>query len=79
MVDILFLLTSINLHFYIVTYVHQVQCNVFDGFSGEVALTAGGGRRGLPLLKDTYEDVAMVSLNFAVPKNKVVAVFLFAR
>lgn len=38
-----------------------MQCNVFDGFSGEVALTAGGGRRGLPLLKDTYEDVALVN------------------
>lgn len=41
-----------------------VQCNVFDGFSGEVALTAGGGRRGLPLLKDTYEDVALVAIHF---------------
>lgn len=40
----------------------QVQCNVFDGFAGEIALTAGGGRRGLPLLKDTFEDVALVSL-----------------
>lgn len=39
-----------------------MQCNVFDDFSGEVALTAGGGRRGLPLLKDTFEDVALVSL-----------------
>lgn len=39
-----------------------MQCNVFDGFSGEVALTAGGGRRALPLLKDTFEDVALVSL-----------------
>jgi hypothetical protein len=44
-----------------------VQCNVFDGFSGEVALTAGGGRRGLPLLKDTYEDVALV--NFPTVNN----------
>jgi len=41
-----------------------VQCNVFDGFSAEVALTAGGGRRGLPLLKDTYEDVALVGLHY---------------
>jgi len=41
-----------------------VQCTVFDGFSGEVALTAGGGRRGLPLLKNSFEDVALVSLLF---------------
>lgn len=36
------------------------QCNVFDGVEGEVALTAGGGRRELPLLKNTFEDVALV-------------------
>lgn len=42
----------------------QIQCNVFDGFSGEVALTAGGGRRELPLLKNAFEDVALVSLTF---------------
>uniref|UniRef100_A0A7I4FDB0 Tocopherol cyclase n=1 Tax=Physcomitrium patens TaxID=3218 RepID=A0A7I4FDB0_PHYPA len=41
-----------------------MQCNVFDDFSGEVALTAGGGRRGLPLLKDTFEDVALVAVHF---------------
>ena len=39
----------------------QLQCTVFDGFSGEVALTAGGGRRGIPLFKDAFEDVALVS------------------
>lgn len=40
----------------------QVQCNVFEGVSGEVALTAGGGRRGLPALPGSFENVAMVSL-----------------
>lgn len=40
----------------------QAQCNVFDDVEGEVALTAGGGRRELPLLKNTFEDVALVSL-----------------
>jgi hypothetical protein len=39
----------------------QLQCTVFDGFCGEVALTAGGGRRRLPLLKDAFEDIALVS------------------
>lgn len=38
----------------------QVQCNVFDGVSGEVALTAGGGRRGLPFVPGRFEEVAMV-------------------
>ncbi|KAH7574246.1 hypothetical protein JRO89_XS03G0270500 [Xanthoceras sorbifolium] len=38
----------------------QVQCNVFKGASGEVALTAGGGLRQLPGLSDTYENAALV-------------------
>ncbi|KAG0622271.1 hypothetical protein M758_3G085900 [Ceratodon purpureus] len=41
-----------------------LQCTVFDGFSGEVALTAGGGRRGLPLFKNAYEDIALIGLHF---------------
>ncbi len=39
-----------------------MQCNVFEGVSGEVALTAGGGRRGLPALPGSFENVAMVLL-----------------
>jgi hypothetical protein len=39
-----------------------VQCNVFEGTFKDVALTAGGGRRGLPFFKNTFEDVALVSL-----------------
>lgn len=38
----------------------QVQCNVFEGASGEVALTAGGGLRQLPGLSDTFENAALV-------------------
>ncbi|CAM6089266.1 unnamed protein product [Calypogeia fissa] len=41
-----------------------VQCNVFEGVSGEVALTAGGGRRGLPLLAGSSEEVAMVGVHY---------------
>lgn len=42
-----------------VTFV-QVQCNVFEGASGEVALTAAGGLRQLPGLTETYENAALV-------------------
>lgn len=38
----------------------QVQCNVFEGASGEVSLTSGGGLRQLPGLSDTYENAALV-------------------
>lgn len=41
-----------------------VQCNVFDGVEGEVALTAGGGRRGLPFLPGQFEEVAMVGVHY---------------
>ncbi|CAK9217940.1 unnamed protein product [Sphagnum jensenii] len=41
-----------------------VQCNVFEGVSGEVALTAGGGRRGLPALPGSFENVAMVGVHY---------------
>lgn len=39
----------------------QVQCNVFEGASGEVCLTAGGGLRQLPGLSDIFENAALVS------------------
>lgn len=38
----------------------QVQCNVFEGASGEVALTAAGGLRQLPGLSEIYENAALV-------------------
>jgi hypothetical protein len=38
----------------------QVQCNVFNE-TDDLAITAGGGRRGLPLLANVSEEVAMVS------------------
>ncbi|MQL83371.1 hypothetical protein Taro_015864, partial [Colocasia esculenta] len=41
-----------------------VQCNVFEGGSGEIALTAGGGLRKLPGLSDIYESVALVGVHF---------------
>lgn len=37
-----------------------MQCNVFEGAEGEVALTAGGGLRQLPGLGDTFENAALV-------------------
>ncbi|KAI5073573.1 hypothetical protein GOP47_0011586 [Adiantum capillus-veneris] len=40
-----------------------VQCNVFEGGVGEIALTAGGGRRYLPLT-GLYEEVAMVGVHY---------------
>lgn len=42
----------------------QVQCNVFEGADGEVALTAGGGLRQLPGLSETYESAALVRKRF---------------
>lgn len=38
----------------------QVQCNIFEGASGEVALTAAGGLRQLPGLTETFENAALV-------------------
>lgn len=38
----------------------QVQCNVFEGADGEVALTAAGGLRQLPGLSETFENAALV-------------------
>lgn len=56
-----------------------VQCNVFEGASGEVSLTAGGGLRQLPGLSDTFENAAMVGVHYGgvfyefVPWNGVVS------
>ncbi|GFQ01987.1 tocopherol cyclase chloroplastic [Phtheirospermum japonicum] len=36
-----------------------VQCNVFKGADGEVALTAAGGLRQLPGLSETFENAAL--------------------
>lgn len=41
-------------------YISQVQCNVFEGATGEVALTAAGGLRQLPGLSETFENAALV-------------------
>lgn len=43
--------------------IQQIQCNVFSGASGPLALTAGGGRRGLPFLPGTHEEVAMIGIH----------------
>lgn len=42
----------------------QVQCNVFEGAEGEVALTAGGGLRQLPGLTETFENAALVLIYY---------------
>nr|WKR37732.1 vitamin E 1-1 [Plukenetia volubilis] len=41
-----------------------VQCNVFEGASGEVALTVGGGLRQLPGLSENFENAALVGVHF---------------
>lgn len=41
-----------------------VQCNAFEGASGEVALTCGGGLRKLSGLLDNYESVALIGVHF---------------
>ncbi|MBA0690504.1 hypothetical protein Goari_008171, partial [Gossypium aridum] len=40
------------------------QCNVFEGASGEVALTAGGGLRQLPGLTETFENAALIGVHY---------------
>ena len=40
----------------------QVQCNVFEGGSGEIALTSAGGLRQIPGITETYENAALVTL-----------------
>ncbi|KAK8550461.1 hypothetical protein V6N13_118978 [Hibiscus sabdariffa] len=40
------------------------QCNVFEGASGEIALTAGGGLRQLPGLTETYENAALIGVHY---------------
>jgi len=42
-----------------------LQCNVFEGVAGDVALTAGGGRRGLPFVPGAFEEVAMVGIHYS--------------
>ncbi|KAK2661208.1 hypothetical protein Ddye_007741 [Dipteronia dyeriana] len=55
-----------------------VQCNVFEGASGEVALTAAGGLRQLPGLSETFENAALIGVHYDgnfyefVPWNGVV-------
>jgi len=40
----------------------QAQCNVFEGGSGEIALTAAGGLRQIPGLTETFENAALVTV-----------------
>lgn len=40
-----------------------VQCNVFEGASGEVALTAGGGLRQIPGISETFENAALIGVH----------------
>lgn len=56
-----------------------VQCNVFEGATGEVALTAAGGLRQLPGLSETFENAALIGVHCGgifyefVPWNGVVS------
>ena len=44
---------------------YWVQCNSFEGYSGRLAVTTGGGRRKLPLLgKFKTEDLGMIGIHF---------------
>ncbi|KAF8393395.1 hypothetical protein HHK36_021638 [Tetracentron sinense] len=55
-----------------------VQCNSFQGASGEVSLTAVGGLRELPGVTDNFENAALVGVHYGgifyefVPWNGVV-------
>ncbi|KAL3655661.1 Tocopherol cyclase, chloroplastic [Castilleja foliolosa] len=56
-----------------------VQCNVFKGADGEIALTAAGGLRQLPGLSETFENAALIGVHYRgvfyefVPWNGVVS------
>ncbi|KAK4388845.1 Tocopherol cyclase, chloroplastic [Sesamum angolense] len=55
-----------------------VQCNVFEGADGDVALTAGGGLRQVPGLSETFENAALIGVHYGeafyefIPWNGVV-------
>ncbi|XP_054797273.1 tocopherol cyclase, chloroplastic-like isoform X2 [Prosopis cineraria] len=55
-----------------------VQCNVFEGASGEIALTAAGGLRQIPALTENFENAALIGVHYGgifyefVPWNGVV-------
>ncbi|KAL6980106.1 putative tocopherol cyclase, chloroplastic [Sarracenia purpurea var. burkii] len=55
-----------------------VQCNVFKGGSGEVALTAAGGLRKLSGLTENFENAALIGIHYGgifyefVPWNGIV-------
>ncbi|KAK2446232.1 tocopherol cyclase, chloroplastic [Trifolium repens] len=55
------------------------QCNVFEGASGEIALTAAGGLRQIPGLTETFENAALIGIHYGgkfyefVPWNGVVS------
>nr|ACD50891.1 tocopherol cyclase [Phaseolus vulgaris] len=40
-----------------------VQCNVFEGGSGEIALTAAGGLRQIPGITETFENAALIGIH----------------
>ncbi|KAK6927373.1 Tocopherol cyclase [Dillenia turbinata] len=56
-----------------------VQCNVFEGANGDIALTAAGGLRQLPGLTETFETAALIGIHYDgtfyefVPWNGVVS------
>ncbi|KAL2612320.1 hypothetical protein R1flu_024012 [Riccia fluitans] len=41
-----------------------LQSNIFEGVAGSIALTCGGGRRGLPLIPGAHENVALVGIHY---------------
>ncbi|OIW21068.1 hypothetical protein TanjilG_28514 [Lupinus angustifolius] len=55
-----------------------VQCNVFEGGSGEIALTVGGGLRQIPGITETFENAALIGIHYGgkfyefVPWNGVI-------
>ena len=44
---------------------YWVQCNAFENYLGNLAVTAGGGRRKLPFMgKFTTEDLGMIGIHY---------------
>ncbi|KAK6912736.1 Tocopherol cyclase [Dillenia turbinata] len=41
-----------------------LQCNVFEGANGDIALTAAGGLRQLPGLTETFENAALIGIHY---------------
>ena len=64
---------------YMVAVLLQVQCNVFEGADGEVALTAAGGLRQIPGLTEVFENAALVLFLLAFHLFLLTFIYLYKR